>query len=67
MPNGQIIWFNEIKGFGFIKPDDDDKDIFVHVSAFEKAGIEFLNEGDALSYDVATEKGRQKAVNLKKI
>tara|TARA_Y100000590_G_C15071509_1_gene770282 strand:+ start:335 stop:538 length:204 start_codon:yes stop_codon:yes gene_type:complete len=67
MPNGKIKWFNEKKGFGFIKPDDEDKDIFVHVSAFEKAGIEFLNEGDALSYEVATEKGRQKAVNLKKI
>ena len=52
MPNGKIKWFNEKKGFGFIKPDDDDKDIFVHVSAFEKAGIEFLNEGDA-SPDVA--------------
>ena len=67
MPNGKIKWFNEKKGFGFIKPDDEDKDIFVHVSAFEKAGIEFLNEGDALSYEVATEKGRTKAVNLKKI
>ena len=67
MPNGKIKWFNEKKGFGFIKPDDEDKDIFVHVSAVEKAGIEFLNEGDALSYEVATEKGRQKAVNLKKI
>ena len=67
MPSGKIKWFNEKKGFGFIKPDADDKDVFVHVSAFEKAGIEFLNEGDALSYEIATEKGRQKAVNRKKL
>ena len=67
MSTGKVKWYNARKGFGFIKPDEDDKDIFVHVSAFEKAGIEFLNEGDALSYEVATEKGRQKAVNLKKI
>ena len=67
MPNGKIKWFNEKKGFGFIKPDDEDKDIFVHISAFEKAGIEYLNEGEALSYEVASEKGRKKAVNLKKI
>ena len=66
MPNGKIKWFNEKKGYGFITPDDGSKDVFVHVSAFEKAGIEFLNEGDPLSYEVATEKGRQKAVNLKK-
>tara|TARA_Y100000590_G_C15727385_1_gene1015725 strand:+ start:64 stop:267 length:204 start_codon:yes stop_codon:yes gene_type:complete len=67
MPNGKIKWFNQKKGFGFIKPDDDSNDVFVHISAFEKAGIEYLNEGEALSYEVASEKGRKKAVNLKKI
>ena len=48
MPNGKIKWFNQKKGFGFIKPDDDSNDVFVHISAFEKAGIEYLNEGEAL-------------------
>ena len=67
MPNGKIKWFNEKKGFGFIKPDEEDNDVFVHISAFVKAGIEFFNEGDSLSYEVATEKGRKKAVNLKKL
>ena len=67
MPNGKIKWFNQKKGFGFIKPDDDSNDVFVHISAFEKAGIEYLNECEALSYEVASEKGRKKAVNLKKI
>ena len=67
MPNGKIKWFNQKKGFGFIKPDDDSNDVFVHISAFEKAGIEYLNEVEAVSYEVASEKGRKKAVNLKKI
>jgi len=67
MPSGKIKWFNERKGFGFIVPEEGDRDIFVHISAFEKAGIEFFNEGDTMSYEIATEKGRQKAVNLKKI
>ena len=67
MPNGKIKWFDEKKGFGFISPDEGDKDVFVHISAFEKSEIEFFNEGDLLSYDVTIEKGRKKAVNLKKI
>ncbi len=66
MPQGVIKWFNPAKGFGFIRPDDGDKDVFVHISAVERAGLSTLNEGQKLSYDVQSgDRGKSSAVNLK--
>jgi len=65
MPSGTVKWFNAQKGYGFIQPDDGSKDIFVHISAVEQAGLSGLNDGQKISYDV--EQGRQgktSAVNL---
>ena len=53
------------KGFGFIQPDDGSKDVFVHISAVERSGMNGLNEGQKISYEIATERGRSAAVNLK--
>ena len=65
MATGTVKWFNPTKGFGFIQPQDGSKDVFVHISAVERAGIANLNEGQRVSYELATEKGRTSAVNLK--
>ncbi|MDE3016411.1 MAG: cold-shock protein [Pseudomonadota bacterium] len=65
MATGTVKWFNPIKGFGFIAPSDGSRDVFVHISALERAGISSLNEGQKVSYDIATEKGKQAAANLK--
>ena len=65
MPVGTVKFFNTQKGFGFIQPDDGSKDVFVHISAVEKAGMRSLNEGQKVSYEIATERGRSAAVNLK--
>ena len=72
MPNGKVKWFNPQKGYGFIEPEDGGKDVFVHISALEAAGIGNLNEGDSVSFEVVSEKGKEKASkkaeeNLKKI
>ena len=67
MANGTVKWFNSQKGFGFIQPSDGDKDVFVHISAVERAGASSLNEGQALSYDVVNERGKNAATNLKLI
>jgi CspA family cold shock protein len=67
MAKGTVKWFNGQKGFGFITPDDGGKDVFVHVSAVERAGLRDLKEGDIMSYDIVTEKGKQSAGNLKKV
>jgi CspA family cold shock protein len=56
MATGTVKWFNATKGYGFIAPDDGGKDVFLHVSALERAGIRAVNEGDKLSYDL--ERGR---------
>ena len=66
MPSGKIKWFNPKKGYGFIEDDSGEKDVFVHISALEAAGINHLTEGDAVSFELATEKGKEKAVNIKK-
>jgi CspA family cold shock protein len=66
MSTGTVKWFNGQKGYGFIQPDDGSKDVFVHISAVEQAGLVCLNEGQGVSYDL--EQGRQgktSAVNLK--
>ena len=65
MPSGKVKWFNGQKGFGFIQPDDGGKDVFVHVSALERAGIGALNEGQKISYDLQQERGKTSAANLK--
>jgi cold shock protein len=64
MANGVVKWFNGQKGFGFIQPTDGGSDVFVHISAVERAGLSTLKDGQRLSYDVATEKGKASAVNL---
>ena len=64
MANGTVKFFNTTKGFGFIAPDDGSKDVFVHISALEKAGIHQLNDGQKVSYEVATNKGKTSAVHI---
>jgi len=64
---GKIKWFNPKKGYGFIDQDDDDKDMFIHITALQKANISGLNEGDKISYDVEDENGKASAVNVKQI
>jgi CspA family cold shock protein len=59
-----VKFFNTQKGFGFIQPDDGSKDVFVHISAVEKAGMRSLNEGQKVSYEIVTERGKQAAGNL---
>ena len=66
MSTGTVKWFNSSKGYGFITPDAGGQDIFVHISAVEKAGMRFLNENDKVSYDLVTEKGKTSAGNMKK-
>jgi cold shock protein len=66
MPHGTVKWFNPQKGFGFIQPQDGSADVFVHISAVERAGLKTLNDGQLVSFDL--EKGRQgkaSAVNLR--
>ncbi|HUY68045.1 MAG TPA: cold-shock protein [Alphaproteobacteria bacterium] len=66
MATGKVKWFNPAKGFGFIQPDESGPDVFVHISALERAGIANLNEGQHVSYDVApNNKGKESAVNLR--
>jgi cold shock protein len=65
MASGTVKWFNATKGFGFIQPDSGGKDVFVHISAVERSGMNGLNEGQKISYEIATERGRSAAVNLK--
>ena len=67
MPSGKIKWFNPKKGNGFIEDESGEKDVFVHISALEAAGINHLSEGDAVSFELATEKGKEKAVYIKKV
>jgi cold shock protein len=62
---GTVKWFNPQKGFGFIQPDNGGKDVFVHISAVEAAGIRSLPDGQKISYDLQEERGRTSAVNLK--
>lgn len=65
MANGTVKWFNPTKGFGFIQPDQGGSDVFVHISAVERAGINRLDEGQRVSYELTTEKGKTSATNLK--
>lgn len=65
MAIGTVKWFNNVKGFGFIQPQEGGKDVFVHISAVERAGMRTLVEGQKLSFEVQSERGREAAVNLK--
>jgi CspA family cold shock protein len=66
MPQGSVKWFNATKGFGFIEPKDGGKDVFVHISAVERAGLRTLADGQAVSYELETGRdGRQSAGQLK--
>ncbi len=67
MPTGTVKWFNSMKGYGFIEPDDGGKDVFVHISAIEQAGMHTLNEGQKISYEIETEGGKTSAANLKAV
>ena len=67
MATGKIKWFNPKKGYGFIEQDDSDKDMFIHITALQKANISGLNEGDKIEYDVEEENGKASAVNIKQI
>lgn len=66
MSSGTVKWFNDQKGYGFIQPDDGGKDVFVHISAVEQAGMRGLAEGQKISYEIVTDKrsGKQSAGNL---
>ena len=65
MAIGTVKWFNTTKGFGFIMPQDGGKDVFVHITAVQAAGLRGLNEGQKVSYEVAMERGKAAATNLK--
>ncbi len=67
MAIGTVKFFNTQKGFGFISPSDGAKDVFVHISAVERAGLSSLNEGQRVSYEVVTERGKQAAGNLQPV
>ena len=67
MTTGKIKWFNPTKGYGFIENDTGGKDVFLHVSALEKAGIETLQEGQAVSFEIGENKGKENAINIKTI
>ena len=64
MSTGTVKWFNGQKGFGFITPDEGGPDVFVHISAVERAGIANLSEGQKLSYELQSERGKTSAGNL---
>ena len=66
MNKGTVKWFNDQKGFGFIQPDDGSKDVFVHISAVEGAGLRTLKEGQKVSFEIVTDKrtGKSSAGNL---
>jgi CspA family cold shock protein len=65
MPVGTVKWFNATKGYGFIQPEDGSKDVFVHISAVQRANLAGLDEGQKVSYEVVQERGKSSAGNLK--
>jgi CspA family cold shock protein len=66
MSSGTVKWFNAQKGYGFIQPDDGSKDVFVHISAVERAGLNGLRDGQKVSYDIERgQQGKSSAVNLR--
>jgi len=65
MAKGMVKWFNPTKGFGFIQPEDGGADVFVHISAVKNAGLHTLDENQEVEFELANEKGRTSAVDLK--
>ena len=65
MAIGTVKWFNPAKGFGFLQPEDGSRDVFVHISAVERAGLGALAEGQRVSYNVVEERGKKAAADLK--
>jgi cold shock protein len=65
MATGTVKWFNPTKGYGFIQPKDGGRDVFVHISAVERAGLGSLNEGQTIEYEVVSNRGKESADNLK--
>jgi CspA family cold shock protein len=65
MATGTVKWFNPTKGYGFIQPQGGGKDIFVHISAVERAGLSTLNEGQQVQYEIVSNRGKESAENLK--
>ena len=63
--SGTVKFFNTTKGYGFIQPDGGGKDVFVHISAVEKAGLDGLREGDKVTYDIISDRGKESAGNLR--
>jgi|TARA_B110000211_G_C13927561_1_gene485679 CspA family cold shock protein len=66
MTTGKLKWFDPKKGYGFITPDEGGKDAFLHVSALQAAGIDSIDEGQAVSYELAEQKGKESATNIQK-
>jgi CspA family cold shock protein len=64
MPAGTVKWFNSQKGYGFIQPQQGGKDVFVHISALERAGLSTLQEGQKISYEITQDRGKESATNL---
>jgi CspA family cold shock protein len=67
MKVGTVKWYSAQKGYGFIQPEDNSQDVFVHASALEKAGLFSLSEGQKVNYELATNKGRTSAANIQVI
>jgi CspA family cold shock protein len=65
MASGTVKWFNATKGYGFIMPSDGTKDVFVHITAVQAAGLTGLNDGQKVTYDMVVERGKTAASNLK--
>jgi CspA family cold shock protein len=65
MAQGTVKWFNPTKGYGFIQPQGGGKDVFVHISAVERAGLSTLNEGQTVQYEIVSNRGKESAENLK--
>ena len=65
MPTGTVKWLNPTKGYGFIQPQGGGKDVFVHISAVERAGLSTLNEGQTVTYEIVANRGRESAENIK--
>ena len=67
MPTGTVKWFNPVKGYGFIVPDDGGSDVFVHITAVEQAGLDGLQENQKVEYELVDNRGRTAAGNLKAV